>query len=431
MKNKKRSARSYLTNNTSLKFISLLFAILLWSFVTNSTNPERTKIIEDVPIVVQGIEVLEEKGFAIRDDLTKLPTADIKVKVKNSDYRNVNKNVVLLTVDVSEISKDGTNSIAIKPNFSNLVDVTLSSIEPQQSITLTVDKIITKEVNVVLNETGTLKENLIKVNPQYSQNITVKGSSYYLDRIEKAIVDIDLSTLNDGDVLLNTPCRFVDKDDNVINFTGHKLDINMDIQTKKEVTINLTDSIVNKDKIKDGYEFISATANKVTLCGHSDVIQSLTEVTAQAIDLTDKDSTFTSVPLTLNLPEGVTILSGQETPSAKIDIKQKGHSITVSRTIIVSGLNPNLNASITSGDQTAHISADGTAQIKTTITLTGPKLILDNLKESDVIVRLSLLDKNIGTYELSPIVGLSPALANNVTAQLVSPTQVSVSISAN
>ncbi len=431
MSNKKRSARSYLTNNTALKFISLVFAILLWSFVTNSTNPERTKTIEDVNIVVQGIEVLEENGFAIRDDLTKLPTVDIKVKVKNSDYRNVNKNVVLLTVDVSEISKDGTNKIAIKPNFSNLVDVTLSSIEPQQSITLTVDKIITKEINVVLNETGALKEGLTKVNPQYNQSITVKGSSYYLDRIEKAIVDIDLSALNDGDVLLNMPCRFVDKDDNVINFTGHTVDVDMDIQTKKEVSVNLTDAIINKDKIKDGYEFINATVGKVTLCGHSDVIQKLTEVTAQAIDLADKDSAFTSAPLTLNLPEGVTILSVQEAPSAKIEIKQKEHSITVTRSIIVSGLNPSLKASITSGDQTSHISADGTAQIETTITLTGPKLILDNLNESDVIVRLSLLDKGIGTYELSPVVGLSPAIANSVTAELVSPTQVSVSISAN
>ena len=193
---KKQSPRSFLANNTSLKLISLLFAIILWGFVTNSTNPEITKNIENVPIVVQGIEALEDKGFIIRDDLTKiLPTVDIKVNVKNSDYRLVNKNVVLATIDVSEISMDGTNSVTVVPDFSNLVDVSLESIEPH-SITLTVDKIINKEVPVVINKTGELKEGLISVAPQYPQTLSLTGSSYYLDRIENAVVDIDLSTLN-------------------------------------------------------------------------------------------------------------------------------------------------------------------------------------------------------------------------------------------
>ena len=68
---KKRSFRSYFTNNSLLKIISIIFAILLWSFVTNSTDPQRTKTITDVPVVLQGLEALEEKGLTLRDDIEK------------------------------------------------------------------------------------------------------------------------------------------------------------------------------------------------------------------------------------------------------------------------------------------------------------------------------------------------------------------------
>lgn len=425
---KRRSARSFFTNNTALKLISLIFAIILWSFVTNSTNPERRKEIENVTIAVQGIEALEEKGFVIRDDLTKaLPTVNVKVNVKNSDYRLVNKNVVHATIDVSEISKDGTTNITVTPTFSNLVDVSLESIEPQ-SITLTVDRIIKKEVPLLIEKTGELKEGLVSVAPEYTEKVILTGSSYYLDRIENAVVDIDLSTLNDG-AKISSICRYIDKDGNAINFDGKKIDVDMDIQTKKEVSINASDSVINKDKLANGYQFINISTGKIILCGHSDAINNLTEVKTAAIDLEGKDSSFTSTPVSLILPEGITLLAGQEQPQAKIEIKQQNQTITVKRYITVSGLNSNLNASITSGDQTVQISSDGKAQIEATISLTGSKLVLDNLKETDVIVRLSLLDKGVGTYELSPVVGLNPALSNNVTTQLISPTQVSVSIS--
>lgn len=424
---KKQSPRSFLANNTSLKLISLLFAIILWGFVTNSTNPERTKNIENVPIVVQGIEALEDKGFIIRDDLTKiLPTVDIKVNVKNSDYRLVNKNVVLATIDVSEISMDGTNSVTVVPNFSNLVDVSLESIEPH-SITLTVDKIINKEVPVVINKTGELKEGLISVAPQYPQTLSLTGSSYYLDRIENAVVDIDLSTLNDG-AKISTICRYEDKDEKIINFEGKKVDVDMDVQTKKEVSIIATDSIINKDKLADGYQFASVSTGKIIICGHNEVLNGIDELKTENIDLAGKDSTFTSTPVSLILPEGITVLAGQDAPQAKIEIKEQTQTINVTRFITVTGLNANLGASITSGDQTVQVSSDGTAQIKATVSVTGAKLTLDNLKETDVIVRLSLLDKGVGTYDLSPVVALNPALVNNLTAQLVSPTQVSVSI---
>lgn len=422
-----RSFHSYISNNFVLKIVSLIFAIILWGFVTNSTNPDRVKTLRDVPVVLQGLETLEEKGLTVRDDFEKLlPTVTVKVNVKNSDYRLVDKNVVFVSVDVSEIVKDGPNSVSVVPSFSNMVDVSLASIEPQ-AINITIDKILEKEIPVTINTTGQLSQGLVSVDPQYDKTVLIKGSSYYVERITDAIVDVDLSTLKDGDVISQV-CRFTDSEGNAIKFDSTRIDVDMDIQTKKEVSISTKDAALNSDKVASGYEFESISAGKITVCGHASDLQNITEINIQPIDLKGKDATFTTVPVELILPDGVTLLEGQGMPQAKVQIVTKKKTVTVKRAITVSGLGENMTATITSGNQTVTVKSNGTVKINATVTLTGSNFVLDNLTESDIIVKLSFDNKGTGSYEMTPTVSLSAAIANEVTAQLSSPTQVSVSI---
>ena len=48
-------------NNTKIKLISLLSALLLWLYVMAVVDPEETKLFEDVPIVITNIDELERK----------------------------------------------------------------------------------------------------------------------------------------------------------------------------------------------------------------------------------------------------------------------------------------------------------------------------------------------------------------------------------
>ena len=426
-KKNNRSFPSYISNNFVLKLISLVFAIILWSFVTNSTNPDRVKTLRDVPVVLQGLEALEEKGLTVRDDFEKiLPTVTVKVNVKNSDYKMVDKSVVFVSVDVSEIVKDGPNSVSVVPTFTNMINVSLASVEPQ-AFNITVDKILEKEVDVSLNLTGELNQDLVSVNPQYDKKIKIKGSSYYVERISDAIVDIDLSSLKDGDIISQN-CRFTDSEGNAIKFKSSRITVDMDIQTKKEVSISAQNAVINADKVAKGYQFENVSTGKVFIAGHFADIQNVTEIGIQPIDLKGKDATFTSVPVELILPDGISVLQGQAEPQAKIQIVEQKKTITIKRAITISGLNDNMNATITSGNQTVSKKGNGTIKINATITLTGTESVLNILTESDVIVRLSFDNVQKGSYEMTPIVSLSATIASSVSAQLVSPTQVSVSV---
>lgn len=426
-KKNNRSFPSYISNNFVLKLISLVFAIILWSFVTNSTNPDRVKTLRDVPVVLQGLEALEEKGLTVRDDFEKImPTVTVKVNVKNSDYKMVDKSVVFVSVDVSEIVKDGPNSVSVVPTFTNMVNVSLASVEPQ-AFNITVDKILEKEVDVSLNLTGELNEDLVSVEPQYDKKVKIKGSSYYVERISDAIVDIDLSTLKDGDIVSQN-CRFTDSEGNAIKFTSTRLTVDMDIQTKKEVSISTINAALNADKVAKGYQFESISAGKIFISGHISNLQNITEIGIQPIDLKGKDDTFTSAPVELILPDGISVVKGQAEPQAKIQIIPQKKTVTVKRAITVSGLGENLSATITSGNQTVTKKGNGTIKINATITLTGTEEALNKVTESDVIVRLSFDNAQKGSYEMTPIVSLSATIASNVSAQLVTPTQVLVSV---
>ena len=427
MKTKKqRTARSYLTNNLTLKIISLVFAIILWSFVTNTTNPERTKTVIDVPVVVHGLEELEAKGLTLRDDLSKnVPTVKVKVSVKNSDFRLVNKNVIVAAVDVSEITRDGSNTVSIVATFANTVGVSLVSVEPQV-LNLTVDKLMTKDVPVSLTTTGVLPEGLVSLAPSFASAFTVSGSSYYVDRIANAVVNVDLATLSDGK-LVSSLCTFTDSDGNVIKFNGVPIDVDMDVQTIKSLPVDLTGAVVNSDKVLKGYIYKGITANNVTVCGHVSDLQKISKIAAMPVDLTGKDSSFSSTSLMLDLPQGISVLG--EMPKARIDIEAVQTERTEYRSITVTGVPANKTVSVLNGSRWEKFTKDGTSNIRAEIRLTGPETVLNKtISQADIIVQLEVNKKN-GTYVLEPRVKLSAALsALGVTGDLVMPAQLEVKI---
>lgn len=422
--NNKRSIHSYLTNNTVLKLISLVFALLLWSFVTNSTDTQRTKTIRDVPVVLQGLEALEEKGLTLRDDIEKiLPSVDVKVNVNNSDYKLLDKNVIFVSIDVSEINKDGTNSVSVVTTFSNMIDVSLASVEPH-TVNVTVDKLATKDVPVTINKLNTLASDLVSFEPVFPGTVRIEGSSYYVERITNAVCDLDLSTLKDGDTA-SLPCRFTDTNGNTIKFDTVRIDVDPDIQTLKRVNVSTVGAVINANKLKDGFEYHGITVDTVLICGHIDAISTINEITVQPIDLTDKDEAFTASPIELILPDGVSLAPSQAQPQATIDIREEKQTISKVCMLNVSGLTPERSAIITVNGQ-AFTVTNGSTLVPVSVTLTGPISVINAITDQDVTVTLSLRDNAPGTYDLKPVTILNAAIADEVIAQIETVLSVTV-----
>ena len=58
------AVKGFCTKNGAVKFVALLFAILLWGYVLTDQNPSRTKTVANVPTSFEGeAELLAQGGF--------------------------------------------------------------------------------------------------------------------------------------------------------------------------------------------------------------------------------------------------------------------------------------------------------------------------------------------------------------------------------
>mgnify|MGYP006909143191 CR=1 FL=1 len=60
-----------LARNPFLKLLSLVFAIILWAMVMSQTNPDRTKVVYDVPLEITGLTELNARMDEYMDEFEK------------------------------------------------------------------------------------------------------------------------------------------------------------------------------------------------------------------------------------------------------------------------------------------------------------------------------------------------------------------------
>ena len=54
-----------LKENTKIKLISLLSAIVLWLYVMAIVDPQETKLFENIPVTITNLDELDSNDFVI------------------------------------------------------------------------------------------------------------------------------------------------------------------------------------------------------------------------------------------------------------------------------------------------------------------------------------------------------------------------------
>ena len=180
-------------NRLGYMILSVIIAIIAWTAVTYTTDPDITKTFAGVRVELAGEEALTGNGYVVtgRDDIPKI---SVKVRGKRSDLiKALDKARVI--VDVSMIDEEGNYEIegTVKLPNSRIIVEKISL----QTIPITVEKLETKDVPVRIKQTGELSGALVKTSPA-KDTISVKGAKYELDLIEAAEVSVDISTVTDN-----------------------------------------------------------------------------------------------------------------------------------------------------------------------------------------------------------------------------------------
>ena len=172
--------------------LAIVLAIGLWLYVVDVENPTGSAHLRDLPVQLQGEEILEENGLMVTDLSDE--HMDVKVNGKKKTFMKLHKKNIALTVDVSTITGAGVWTLTCKLDFPPNVSPDSISVADWNGlkVTVTVEKKESRAVPIRGEFIGTEAEHClaghVETDPSTveltgpAQNLA--GVSYALAQVE-------------------------------------------------------------------------------------------------------------------------------------------------------------------------------------------------------------------------------------------------------
>lgn len=283
--------------------VSILITVLLWFYVVNVENPIGDTTFSNVPVVIQGEDLLKEKGLIVTD--ISRETMNLKANGKRKTFLKVYRSNVTIGVDVSDIDQIGEHKLSGKVAPDSLrTDASISISEKDNLfVTVTVKKLATKEVPVVGQFIGAVANGFeaenIQVNPS---KLEVSGPEDVIAKISHAVVLMQGENLKES-INQDAPFVLMDEHNNVIqekSLVYHIKTVAAFLPVVRVFDIPLKVELKNGGGATAEDAAISITPSFVKLSGSEDKLRSLSELSLGEIDLAEvfqnKSHTF-SIPL--------------------------------------------------------------------------------------------------------------------------------------
>ncbi len=177
--------------------LAIVVAMVLWLYVINVENPTGTARLGDLPIQLQGEEVLTENGLMVTD-LSK-DTVTIRLSGKKKTLMKISRKNVTLTLDVSSVTGPGDWTLTSRLNYPanvNTDNVTISHYDDLK-VTVTVKPQTTKTIPVrgefMGSEAEGYRTGRVTVSPD---TLTLTGPEDTLGKISYALAQVEEEELS-------------------------------------------------------------------------------------------------------------------------------------------------------------------------------------------------------------------------------------------
>lgn len=286
-----------LKNNSKIKIISLLSAIVVWMYVMAIVDPEETKLFENIPVTITNKNELNEKDLIIYPE--KDLTTNIYVTGKLSNLKKITKDDIDVYGQIDN-PIEGSNEIYLKVSTSQRVNYDFKN--PVMIVTL--EKIINEEKSIKVDITGSGKNNVDNILLEDNiDKVSVFGPRSLVNEVKRVVGTIDVNgKLND----FSQSIKLEPVDANGTVVEGVELEINsvnahITLLTQKTVPITLK---LSDNAEPDGNYTMSQ--NTVTIKGKKDIVDSINDIETQPVNLSEILSGI-SKDVYLQVPSGVTI----------------------------------------------------------------------------------------------------------------------------
>ncbi|MBQ4641826.1 MAG: hypothetical protein IJB47_04370 [Oscillospiraceae bacterium] len=303
--------------------LSAVIAFALWVYVITVISPESEKTYYNIPVVLQNIDTLDQRGLMI---VSENPVVTLALKGNRTDLNLLNESNINVLSNVVNIREPGTHNLTYSVAYpGNIADnaVTVQSTSTDL-ITIKVENKISKNIPVEIDYGGTsVPTGFIadKENVQLSHTtIPVSGPESVMRNVEKAVIRVDLSQARE---LLIEECIYTlcdgegnPVDAEMVTTEVEKVTVTLKIQRMKEIklTLNVTDGGGATRKNSS----ININPKTIWVSGSDKDLEELETVELGSINLaeilSDQDLSYE-----IKLPEGVT--NETAVTEAKVEIK--------------------------------------------------------------------------------------------------------------
>lgn len=379
-----------LNRNWKLKVAALFAGITTWLIIMNSLNPVITTTIHDVPINIINDSVISDVGKTY--EVVSEKTVDVIVTDVRSVIESLDVEDITVIADMSKLSY--VFSVPLSASANN--DTTKVSFKSDNTLTVELDNIISKEFSLTFNKIGEAHHNYyVSKITSYSEGIIVTGPERLINTIDRVEFNVDVSGANENFSKKVYPVIF-DKNGNRINLNEVTLSkeyiiVNAELLSTKTIPLNITlasDENANYDLSISDYE-----PKSIRVAASDDVLAELhgldIEIKTDIASVDINNPIFTKeINITDYLPENV--YCADTNPKINIWINYKPFETkTISFTekdIVIEGLKDKFVAKID--------------QAVLQLELVGPSMAMQTISAVDLQPYINVEGLAAGSYSL-------------------------------
>lgn len=370
--------------DTTIKILSVLFAIFLWFYVITEQNPVVPKDIT-IPVRIINLETLNTNNLIMLNDPNSF-SVTLRIKGKKEILDTIVPSNINAFADISSYNTAGDHDLPVV--ISGLPEGVSITSKSFQTVRVILDRKAAAQRPVTFKITGNPIAGLAYMMPNLTPTeIILTGAESLINKVKEARVDIDIAGAS-SNVEERLPIKFLDaqgKDVSGVQTDTPYITVTVPIANTKRVPIQL----ITEGSVADGYAIAdqAVVPKEILVTGDQQALDSLTVINTGVVNISNL-AADTELPVILSLPEGIQLVNTNEEAKAVLDIQK-----VVTKTIEVSNIEyRNLNP---------RYRLEGNLVKNISVTARGPEDLLNQAAQNMVLyVDLRNAKEGDGSYEI-------------------------------
>lgn len=379
-------------NNLSLKIVSAVFAVILWTVIVNIYDPNTSYTFSNITVQLVNTQSLTEKNYTF--EVVDGGKISVTVSGPKSVVTDLKTSDIAATADLSKVTA-----------FTDYVDIQVQVVKDGQvlnnveavprtsALKLSIENRDTNTYAVNVNTTGTPANGYAVASTTTSPTyIKVTGPTSLVEGVASVGVNVDVSGAK-GTVNTQSDINMYDSDGNIITneeleMSSETADVIVEMARTKTVPVVVkTSGTPSQDCVVTG---TSLSQTSVVISGQQEALSKIDNITipssAVSVDGLSEDKTYT-FKLTDYVPSGVKIVSDSRLQVTVKISKASTKTVHISSDVIkIENVSSGYNAVIEGTGIDVIISGTGT--------------ILENISATDITCNVNAAGLSAGTHSV-------------------------------